>query len=85
MWNIYIWCTSSGNFSKKNMFSRLIDLVGHWEIRIKQITQEYCFTRQNNIINLCESLRKDIDALAQKAHVNPEMVALSYTMKNVNN
>ena len=32
--------------------------------------------RQNNIIHLCKSLCKDIDALAQKLKVNPEMVAL---------
>ena len=36
----------------------------------------YCITRQKNIINICESLRKDIDARAQKVNVNPEMAAL---------
>ena len=53
-----------------------IYLVGHWECKIKQITQTYCVTRQNNIIHLCESQRKDIDDLAQKVNVNPEMRAI---------
>ena len=55
------------------------DLLNWWDIgkcKVKQITQEYCITRQKNIINLCESLRKDIDALAPKVNVNPEMAAL---------
>ena len=55
------------------------DLLIWWDIRkckVKQITQEYCITRQKNIIHLCESLRKDIDALSQKVIVNPEMAVL---------
>ena len=55
------------------------DLLIWWDIgkcKVKQITQEYCITRQKNIIHLCESLRKDIDALAPKVNVNPEMAAL---------
>ena len=47
------------------------------------LTQEYCITRQKNIIQLCESLRKGIDALAPKLNVNPER--RPYTMTNVNN
>ena len=43
---------------------------------VRQITQEYCITRQKNIIHLCENLRKDIDALAPKVNVNSEMAAL---------
>ena len=35
-------------------------------------------TALKNIIHLCESLRKDIDALAQKVIMNPEMAALYY-------
>ena len=55
------------------------DLLIWWDIgkcKVNQITQEYCITRPNNIIHICESLRKDIDALAQKANVNPEMAAI---------
>ena len=55
------------------------DLLIRWDIgkcKVKQITQEYCITRQKNIIHLYESLRKDIDALALKVNVNPEIVAL---------
>ena len=40
------------------------------------MTQEYCITRQKNIIHLCESLCKDIDALVQKVNVSAEMAAL---------
>ena len=46
--------------------------------KVKKITQEYYITRQKNIIHLCESLCKDIDVLAQKVNVNPEMPALYY-------
>ena len=55
------------------------DLLIWWDIgkcKLKEITQESCITRQKNIIHLCESLRKYIDALAQKVNVNPEMAAL---------
>ena len=55
------------------------DLLIWWDIgkcKVKQITQECSITRQKNIIHLCESMRKDIDALAQNVNVNPEMAAL---------
>ena len=55
------------------------DLLIWWDIgkcNVEQITQAYCITRQKNIIHLCESLRKYIDALAQTVNVNPEMATL---------
>ena len=63
---LYIWCTRSGNFGQIKKCS--VDLLIWWDIgkcKFRQITQEYCITRQNNIIYLYESLCKDIDALVK--------------------
>ena len=50
------------------------DLLIWWEIGKSRLSKLH--KRQKNIIHLYESLRKDIEALAPKVNVNPEMAAL---------
>ena len=44
-----------------------------WDVakcKIKQITQQYCIDHQNNISNICISVRQEFDVFAQQLGTN---------------